>query len=181
MRPDARKIARSAPRPSSGCSRRWLTTHTSRRSCSKAGKARIFTPVREPSGESRLRCYEGSEECANQPRSVCYGLWQRQIDVTKKQLFTDERCATRCTLPWNEIFVFLASEPEHPGGIKREWRIAAHAYLYLHAFGRTDCNQPTDDRMADNITRTDRAQRPDGQCYTAVRPYCGRSRRESFF
>ena len=45
------KIARSAPRPSSGYSKRWLATHTSRQSCSKAGKARIFTSVREPSGE----------------------------------------------------------------------------------------------------------------------------------
>ena len=33
--------------------------HTSRQSCCKAGKARIFTPVRESSGESRLMVVGG--------------------------------------------------------------------------------------------------------------------------
>jgi hypothetical protein len=46
------KIARSAPRPSFG--ELLVAIHTSRQSCCKAGKARIFTPVRESSGESRI-------------------------------------------------------------------------------------------------------------------------------
>ena len=47
------KIARSAPRPSFGLPELLVAIHTSRQSCCKAGKARIFTPVREASGESR--------------------------------------------------------------------------------------------------------------------------------
>src|SRR6266436_257844 len=47
------KIARSAPRPSFGLPELLVAIHTSRQSCCKAGKARIFTPVRESSGESR--------------------------------------------------------------------------------------------------------------------------------
>ena len=46
------KIARSAPRPSFGLPELLVAIHTSRQSCCKAGKARIFTPVRESSGES---------------------------------------------------------------------------------------------------------------------------------
>jgi hypothetical protein len=48
------KIARSAPRPSFGLPELLVAIHTSRQSC-KAAKARIFTPIRESSGESRLR------------------------------------------------------------------------------------------------------------------------------
>jgi hypothetical protein len=50
------KIARSAPRPSFGLPELLVAIHTSRQSCYKAGKARIFSPVRESSGESRLSC-----------------------------------------------------------------------------------------------------------------------------
>jgi hypothetical protein len=48
------KIARSAPRPSFGLPELLVAIHTSRQSCCKAGKGRIFTPVRESSGESRF-------------------------------------------------------------------------------------------------------------------------------
>ena len=48
------KIARSAPRPPFGLPEVLVAVRTSRLSCGKAGKARIFTPVRESSGESRL-------------------------------------------------------------------------------------------------------------------------------
>ena len=48
------KIARSAPRPSFGLPELLVAIHTSGQSCCKAGKARIFTPVRESSGESRF-------------------------------------------------------------------------------------------------------------------------------
>ena len=41
------KIARSAPRPPFGLPELLVAVHTSRLSCSKAGKARIFTSVRE--------------------------------------------------------------------------------------------------------------------------------------
>ena len=37
------KIARSAPRPSFGLPKLLVAIHASRQSCSKAGKARIFT------------------------------------------------------------------------------------------------------------------------------------------
>ena len=52
------KIARSAPRPSFGLPAPLVAIHTSRQSCCKAAKARIFTPVRESSGESRLNCHK---------------------------------------------------------------------------------------------------------------------------
>ena len=48
------KIARSTPRPSFGLPEPLVGIHTSRQSCCKAAKARIFTPVRESSGESRF-------------------------------------------------------------------------------------------------------------------------------
>jgi hypothetical protein len=40
------KIARSTPRPSFGLPELLIAIHTSRQSCCKVGKARIFTPVR---------------------------------------------------------------------------------------------------------------------------------------
>jgi hypothetical protein len=49
------KITRSAPRPSFGLPEPLVGIHTSRQSCCKAAKARIFTPVRESSGESRVK------------------------------------------------------------------------------------------------------------------------------
>ena len=49
------KIARSAPRPSLGPPELLVAIHTSRQSCSKAGKARIFALVWESSGESRIK------------------------------------------------------------------------------------------------------------------------------
>jgi hypothetical protein len=48
------KIARSAPRPSFGPPELLVAIHTSRQSYCKAGKSRIFTPVRESSGESQF-------------------------------------------------------------------------------------------------------------------------------
>ena len=52
------KIARSTPRPSFGLPEPLVGIHTSRQSCCKAAKARIFTPVRESSGESRFNRLE---------------------------------------------------------------------------------------------------------------------------
>jgi hypothetical protein len=49
------KMARSAPRPPFALPEGLAVVHTSRHSCRKAGKARIFTPVREPSRESRFK------------------------------------------------------------------------------------------------------------------------------
>ena len=48
------KIARSTPRPSFRLPELLVAIHTSRQSCSKAAKARIFALVWEASGESRL-------------------------------------------------------------------------------------------------------------------------------
>src|SRR5262249_14958808 len=48
------KIARSAPRPSFGLPELLAAIHTSRQSCCKAGKVRIFALVWESSGESRF-------------------------------------------------------------------------------------------------------------------------------
>ena len=49
------EIARSAARPSFGLPELLVAIHTSRRSCSKAGKARIFALVWKSSGESRFQ------------------------------------------------------------------------------------------------------------------------------
>jgi hypothetical protein len=48
------KTARSAPQPAFGVPEVLVAVHTSRLSCRKAGKAQIFAPVWESSGESRL-------------------------------------------------------------------------------------------------------------------------------
>jgi len=48
------KMARSAPQPAFGVPEVLVAVHTSRLSCRKAGKAQIFAPVWESSGESRL-------------------------------------------------------------------------------------------------------------------------------
>ena len=47
------KIARSAARPPFGLPEMPVAFHTSRLSCREAEKAPIFTPVQEPSGESK--------------------------------------------------------------------------------------------------------------------------------
>ena len=48
------KVARSASRRSFGLPELLVAIHTSRQSCCKAGKARIFTPIWESSGKSRI-------------------------------------------------------------------------------------------------------------------------------
>jgi hypothetical protein len=48
------KIAKSAPQPTFGPPNVPVAVCISHRSCGKPGKTRIFTPVRESSGESRL-------------------------------------------------------------------------------------------------------------------------------
>ena len=50
------KMSRSAPRPPFRLREVSIAARTLRLSCRKAGKAPIFTPVRESSGESRLSC-----------------------------------------------------------------------------------------------------------------------------
>ena len=50
------KMARSASRPPFGLPDALVAVCTSRQSCRKAGKARIFAPVWESSGESRPKC-----------------------------------------------------------------------------------------------------------------------------
>jgi hypothetical protein len=47
------KMARSAPRPPFGLPEVPIAARTSRLSSREAGKALLFTPVRESSGESR--------------------------------------------------------------------------------------------------------------------------------
>ena len=49
------KMARSAPRPPFGLPKVTVAARTSLLSCWKAGKPRISSPVRESSGESRLK------------------------------------------------------------------------------------------------------------------------------
>src|ERR1700738_3077728 len=60
------KMSRSAPRPPFRLREVSIAVRTLRLSCRKAGKAPIFTPVRESSGESRLsgifRIWYGSGE-----------------------------------------------------------------------------------------------------------------------
>ena len=49
------KMSRSTPRPPFRLREVSIAVRTLRLSCRKAGKAPIFTPVRESSGESRLK------------------------------------------------------------------------------------------------------------------------------
>ena len=49
------KMGRSAPRPPSRLPERSVSVGTSRRSCDKAANRQYLAPVRESSGESRLR------------------------------------------------------------------------------------------------------------------------------
>ena len=72
------KIARSAPRPSFGLPELLVAIHTSRQSCCKAAKARIFTPVRESSGESRFNWLLISRRW---PRT-----WNSGTDADEKQI-----------------------------------------------------------------------------------------------
>jgi hypothetical protein len=50
------KMARSAPRPSSGLPEMTIAVRTSRLPCKRPRKSRISKTVRESSGESRLMC-----------------------------------------------------------------------------------------------------------------------------
>jgi hypothetical protein len=63
------KIARSAARPSFGLPELLVAIHTSRQSCSKAGKARIFALVWESSGESRFMATWTPKRYAEWPRA----------------------------------------------------------------------------------------------------------------
>ena len=68
------KIARSALRPSFGLPELLVAIHTSRQSCSKTGKARIFALVWGSSGESRHRrwlAYGGSSPWIPKVGTVC--------------------------------------------------------------------------------------------------------------
>ena len=60
------KMARSTPRPSFGLPELLVAIHSSRQSCCKAGKARIFTPVRESSEESRANIHPETACHSNQ-------------------------------------------------------------------------------------------------------------------
>src|SRR5450830_1905519 len=55
VRPNARENGQISPRPPFGLPDAPVAVRTSRLSCGKAGKARIFTPVWDSSGESRIR------------------------------------------------------------------------------------------------------------------------------
>jgi hypothetical protein len=48
------KIAKSGPRPAFGLPEALAAVHTSRLSCGKAGKTRIYTPIRASFGESEI-------------------------------------------------------------------------------------------------------------------------------
>ena len=52
------KMAKSAHRPTSRLPEVTVAIRTSLLSCGKAGKTRVFMPVRELSGESRLSSME---------------------------------------------------------------------------------------------------------------------------
>jgi len=56
------KMARSAPRPPFGPSEVTVAVRNSLLSCRKAGKPRTSAPIRESSGESRVkRDFDGSD------------------------------------------------------------------------------------------------------------------------
>jgi hypothetical protein len=92
------KIARSTPRLAFGLPEVLVAVSTSRLSCCKAGKARIFTPVRESSGESRLKTTPrgrrpGGGWRANvlRPQTVTLGSHQTFKDALLRAV--DERAA----------------------------------------------------------------------------------------
>jgi hypothetical protein len=75
------KMSRSAPRPRFRLREVSIAVRTLRLSCRKAGKAPIFTPVRESSGESRLIVSGGRElhygrslirQCLSAHRTLIY-------------------------------------------------------------------------------------------------------------
>ena len=83
------KMARSAPRPPFALPEGLAVVHTSRQSCRKAGKARIFTPVREPSRESQI---SGSHSVGCVDRNFVYGI---RLNVQGK----DSGCVVDCKRP----------------------------------------------------------------------------------
>jgi hypothetical protein len=76
------KMARSDPRPSFGLPELLVAIHTSRQSCSKAGKAQIFALVWESSGESRLKSHQrvGSKPAARTSGDGGGAGWQAQAE-----------------------------------------------------------------------------------------------------
>ena len=87
------KIARSAHRPPFELPKVMVAVRTSPLSCWKAGKTRIFTPVRESSGESRFMAF---------PSTICAMPWTYHPAGTRS---ADRLCRFRrgakepCLLP----------------------------------------------------------------------------------
>ena len=73
------KIAKSGPRPAFGLPEALAAVHTSRLSCGKAGKTRIYTPIRASFGESQLNFYNddhsiiGGSTLTSNITGGCYG------------------------------------------------------------------------------------------------------------
>ena len=66
-------MARSGPRPPFRLPEATVAVHTSRLYCRKAGKARIIAPVRESSGESRLKfaMFQGHHRAISGAQTCC--------------------------------------------------------------------------------------------------------------
>src|SRR6476660_1721003 len=64
------KMSRSAPRPPFRLREVSIAVRTLRLSCRKAGKAPIFTPVRESSGESRIKALSRITERAGDRQEI---------------------------------------------------------------------------------------------------------------
>jgi hypothetical protein len=69
------KIARSAPRPPFGLPELTVAVRTSLLSCRKAGKTRIFTPVPESSGESRVYALGTADDPPCAPQWAAGVVW----------------------------------------------------------------------------------------------------------
>ena len=91
------KIARLAAQPPFGLPEVLVAVHTSRLSCRKAGKAQIFAPVWESSGESRLRARETivSLLLLTDP-AVAWAAVERGTR-SYPVIWSSCRCAYRCT------------------------------------------------------------------------------------
>ena len=112
------KIARSAPRPPFGLPELTVAVRTSLLSCRKAGKTRVFTPVRESSGESRLNLTQpaatnriGCRLGEKMKRSMIAAIMLLGTGLTAHALETDV---------WDDIRKPWRSDAEMPSAVKAD-------------------------------------------------------------
>jgi len=115
------KMARSAPQPAFGLPEVLVAVHTSRLSCRKAGKAQIFAPVWESSGESRFKggcacaCEMCGRTCANNVRKCAapaplISVPLRRSAARERNDFLTNLPARRC-IRWGKLLFDIMKQP----------------------------------------------------------------------